>query len=65
LDGEGEMSPSKPDEPPVQDIREMYSSQGIYEVVIQRNKLGYNHYENQLTLIKFPSVHLPDVMAAM
>jgi hypothetical protein len=34
LDGKGEMSPSKPDEPPIQDVREMYSNQGIYEAVM-------------------------------
>jgi len=34
LDGEGETSPSKPDEPPIQDAREMCSNQGIYEAVM-------------------------------
>ena len=65
LDGEGEMSVSKPDELPTQDVREMNGNEGIYETIMYRNKLGNNNYTNQLTFNKFSSALLLDIMTAM
>ena len=65
MDGEGENAVSKPDELSTQDVRETNGNEGIYEVMMYRNKLGNNNYKNQLTFNKFPSALLPDVIAAM